>query len=439
MDPERPRTNVPHLDELDSAISLLREGYPFIQRRCLELESDVFVGRLMGKKAIFVTGPLATELFYDEQRLQRAGAIPLPVKMTLFGKGGVQELDDEAHRERKALFMSILSRPQVERLLEFTDQAWSTAIREWPHRPEVRLFDESAALLCRAVCTWAGIQLSTREHTRLTRDCLSMVDGFASIGVRFLRARTARLRSERWARGIIDGVRNGQSTAPIGSPVRKLAEYRSPAGERLPSHIAAVELLNIIRPSVAIAWWVAFLGLSLHTHPEYTRWLREEPSFADPYVHEVRRLYPFTPYLGAKVRHPFEWSGVRFRKGELVILDVYGMLHDARWWDKPDEFKPERFLERDVSAFDYIPNGGGDTMHGHRCAGEAWVQSCLKQALHVLANEISFEVPPQALEYDLSRIPTRPESGVLLKNVHLMGAAAAPNSPAVRLASSIRA
>lgn len=437
MDPDRPRTNVPHLDELDSTMSLLREGYTFVQSRCRQLESDVFVGRLTGKKAIFVTGPLATELFYDEKRLQRAGALPWTVKMTLFGKGGVQELDDEAHRERKALFMSILSRPQIERLLEFTERAWLTAVREWPHRQEVPLFDEAAHVLCRAVCTWAGIQLSKDEHVRLTRDCVSMVDGFASVGVRFLRARTARKRSERWARGIIDSVRNGQSTAPLGSPARKLAEYRSTAGDRLPPEVAAVELLNLIRPTVAIAWWVSFLGLSLHTHPEYTRWLREEPSFAEPYVQEVRRVYPFTPYLGAKVRSPFEWSGVRFRKGELVILDVYGMLHDPRWWDKPEDFKPERFLERDISAFDYIPNGGGDTTQGHRCAGEMWVKKCLEQALHVLVNEISYEVPPQPLDYDLSRIPTRPRSGLILKNVHLVNAGT-HTSQAVRLVPSLQ-
>jgi fatty-acid peroxygenase len=63
----------------------------------------------------------------------------------------------------------------------------------------------------------------------------------------------------------------------------------------------------VIRPIVAISWFVTDAAHALHTHPEWNRRSREEPSNVLPFVHELRRFSPFTPFLGACVRQPFEW------------------------------------------------------------------------------------------------------------------------------------
>jgi len=42
---------VPHTKAFDSTFTLLSEGYPFFQRRCDELGSDIFTTRLMGRRA----------------------------------------------------------------------------------------------------------------------------------------------------------------------------------------------------------------------------------------------------------------------------------------------------------------------------------------------------------------------------------------------------
>lgn len=414
-----PRANVPHLRTPDSTLAFLREGYPFIQRRVERLNNDVFIGRLVGRKAVFLTGPLAAELFYDNQRFARAGALPSPIKKTLFGVGGVQELDDAAHQHRKALFMAALSGAQVARLVNILSQGWFDALEDWHRRGRICLFDEASVVLCNAACTWAGIPISPSECADLARDCVMMVDGFATLSLRHVRARTARKRAEQWARNVIRQVRDGSLNAPQGSPARLIAEHRELQGQHLPIQVAAVELLNIIRPTVAMAWLVAFAGLSLHDYPEYEWTLREDPTFIKPYVKELRRFYPFTPCLGAKARGDFEWSGVRFRRGELAVLDVYGMLHDERWWDNPRQFRPERFLDGENGPFDFIPNGGGDVSTGHRCAGEILVERCLEQVVHLLSQEIWFDFPTQDFRYSLSRIPTRPQDGVVLSNVRV--------------------
>jgi fatty-acid peroxygenase len=80
----------------------------------------------------------------------------------------------------------------------------------------------------------------------------------------------------------------------------------------------------------------------------------------------------------------------------------------------PDRFDPERFLTGAVDPDALVPQGGGDVATGHRCPGEAVTLSMLRVAVRTLAG-VSYELPPQDLSVDLSRMPTRPRSGVVVR------------------------
>jgi fatty-acid peroxygenase len=409
--------DAPHLKTIDASIALLRDGYEFIRKHSRELHGDVFRARLLGKSAVFMTGPGAPELFYDSERFARSGAVPWMIQKTLFGRDGVQTLDGTEHHERKALFMSLMTRDELVRFDEIAASEWQRAIESWQTRRRVVLFDEALLVLCRAACRWSGIVVAEGALAPLANDCRAMVDGFATLGPRALRAIAGRARAERWARGMIDAVRTGKRTAAPGTALQVFAERQTASGQRLSLDVAAVELLNIIRPISAISWWVAFAALALAQQPAYRQRLASDDAFVEPFVHEVRRFYPFTPFLGARARHDFEWRKVRFRSGELAILDVYGTLHDARLWQRPDEFWPERFEGGTPASFDFIPNGGGDFASGHRCAGEWLTVAALARSIRVLTRQVRYELPPQNLAFSLSRVPSRPASGVVLERV----------------------
>jgi hypothetical protein len=51
------------------------------------------------------------------------------------------------------------------------------------------------------------------------------------------------------------------------------------------------------------------------------------------FVQEVRRFYPFFPFVAAVVKKDFTWKGFEFKEGTLTFLDLYGTNHDPEVWE----------------------------------------------------------------------------------------------------------
>ncbi|MGH3657788.1 MAG: cytochrome P450 [Micromonosporaceae bacterium] len=410
----------------DRTLQLPLYGYEFITVLRREHDSDIFDSQLLGHRVTCLTGPGVAETFYDSDRFERRTALPGPVRKTLMGEGGVQGLDGDVHHHRKALFMSMMTPDSINQLLEATGAEWARAVTNWGRSEKVVLFDEVSELLTRAVCRWADVPVPVVGTDILAHNLVAMVDGFATLGPRHWKARQARTHTERWAGRVIDDIRNGTLPVREGSVARMVAEHREWDGEPLSRDIAAVELLNIIRPTVALTWYVTFAAHALHQHPQWrARISGDGDETLETFAQEVRRLYPFAPFVAARVGRDFEWREHRFPQGRLVLLDVYGINHDARLWPDPDNFDPDRFVGRDIGAYDLIPQGAGHPDSGHRCAGERITVEVIRQAARVLSG-ISYELPPQDLTIGLHRIPTMPRSGFRMQQVRATQWSAVP-------------
>src|SRR5690625_2922236 len=125
--------------------------------------------------------------------------------------------------------------------------------------------------------------------------------------------------------------------------------------------ISAVELVNILRPIVAISVYINFTALALHQFPQEVEKLKEkDDDYGRMFVQEVRRYYPFLPFTPARVKSDFTWNGYQCKKETLTLLAVYGTNHDPETSDNPAIFSPMRFVEWEASTFDFMPQGGGD-------------------------------------------------------------------------------
>jgi fatty-acid peroxygenase len=409
----------------DNSLQLALQGYGFLPDRRRAADRRTVTARLLGLRATGLEGPDAARFFYDESHVRRSRAVPGPVQGTLFGKGAVHTLDGGAHRVRKAMFVSLLMRADgsaqgIAALVDGATAAWDAAAAEWARQPQIVLHHESARVLAAAVCRWAGVPVPDHEVPALARDLRALVDGFATGGPRHWRARRARGRREAWLARLVEDVRAGTASAPPGSALEVVAGHRDAGGEQLDPRVAAVELLNVIRPTVAVSWFVAFSGHAMIRWPATRARLAEgDPAYAEAWAHEVRRFYPFAPFVGGRAPRDVEWDGSRIPAGSMVLLDLYGQNHDPDVWGDPYAFRPERFLTaggavRAIGAFELVPQGGGDPRTGHRCPGET-ITVGLLAALAVRLARLEFDVPEQDLAIPLHRIPALPRSGVVLQ------------------------
>jgi fatty-acid peroxygenase len=403
---------------LDSTLALARDGYEFISKRCQHYQSNIFQTRLLLKKTICFQGAEAAKVFYDVEKFSRRGATPKRVQKTLTGERGVQGTDGEIHRHRKQMFMDLMSSARIEQLANQLYELWLVRARQWEKLDQVVLFTEANEILCRAICAWSGVPLAETEVELRTNDLAAMIDAAGAVGPRYQRGRQGRKRSEAWIRALIVQVRANQLAVPSESALYAIAHHRDLQGNLLETQIAAVELLNIIRPTVAVARYVAFSALALHEHPAYRAKLQtNEDNYSTWFVQEVRRFYPFFPIAAAVTLQSFQWQGYTFPKGTQVLLDLYGTNRDSQYWENPTAFWPERFQQWDGSPFNFIPQGGGDYISHHRCAGEWLTIALMKATLKFLTQSVNYDVPVQNLKMSLSRLPAIPKSRFVISGV----------------------
>lgn len=315
--------------------------------------------------------------------------------------------------------MSLTGPENAQRLTEAVGAQWGAQARAWASMRQVALYGEVQRLLTRGVCAWAAVPLPEDEIDRRTREISALFDYAGTVGPKHWRSQVARRRSEHWLGRIVRRIRDGRLQPP-GSAAHAVAWHRELSGELLRPRVAAVELLNLIRPTVAVAVYITFVAHALQQHAECRRMVQSgEDGYLELFVQEVRRFYPFFPSVIARSRGDFEWNGYRFPAGRRVVLDLYGTNHDPRTWHAPEQFQPERFRNWNGSAFNFIPQGGGDRLLNHRCPGEWFAIELMKQAADLLARRLAYDVPPQDLTIDYSRLPALPRSRFVMTNVRV--------------------
>lgn len=83
---------------------------------------------------------------------------------------------------------------------------------------------------------------------------------------------------------------------------------------------------------------------------------------AEAVVKETLRIHPVVRALNHRVNTAFSAGGFVFEPGHLVWVAPCVTQRDPRWFDEPDEFRPERWLDGSTATlprFAWFPFGGG--------------------------------------------------------------------------------
>ncbi len=409
---------MPKITMKDDTLALLKNPYRFISSRSKDLGKDVFETRIFMQKTYCMIGREAAELFYNPNYFIRNGASPEAMRATLFGKGGLQGLDGAEHTHRKIMFMSLMTEENAGELKHLFTEKLRHYLKHWSLKEQISLYDEFQKVLTETICAWAGIPLDDEEKVRRTKEIVSMFDSAGSKGPAHFMSRLSRKNAEDWIENIVNDLRSDGYEPLIKTPIEVIIWHRDMNEELLKPHTAAVEILNLIRPVVAISVYLVFIAHALHSNPDcYEKLMMGDEEYALNFIHEVRRYYPFFPSVMARVREDFTWRDIEFKKGSRAILDLYGTNNDPRLWDSPHSFWPERFESAAVDEYNFVPQGGGHPVKGHRCPGEFFTVELMKTALNFFLYEMDYEVPEQNLDIEWSRLPAIPQSRFVISNV----------------------
>ena len=177
--------------------------------------------------------------------------------------------------------------------------------------------------------------------------------------------------------------------------------------------------------ATALSWALYWI----HHQPEIREKLLDELQSADlsdpmsivklPYLsavcNETLRIYPVAMLTFPRVvQEPTELLGYALEPGIAVVGCIYLTHHREDLYPEPHLFKPERFLERQYSPYEFLPFGGGV----RRCIGEALAQLELKLVISTILTRYDLALADPKPEYPRRRgVTLAPANGVKMKMV----------------------
>ncbi len=147
-------------------------------------------------------------------------------------------------------------------------------------------------------------------------------------------------------------------------------------------------------------------SLGVNPEPEVTA----KAPYLTAVCNETLRLHTLLPEIARELVLPLELSGRTLAPGDSVGVSVMAIHHDPDLYPEPDQYIPERFIDRTYSPFEFLPFGGGH----RRCLGSGLSDYEMRIALAEIVTQWEFE--PAGIEHEIRHdIAMGPRNGVLLR------------------------
>ncbi len=144
------------------------------------------------------------------------------------------------------------------------------------------------------------------------------------------------------------------------------------------------------------------------------------PNYTTNVIKETMRLYPAVWLMVRKNISNTVLGEYFLPKGSIILLNVYGIHHNETYWEKPNEFQPDRYTTENMkeqNPYSYLPFGIGPRL----CIGQPFAMMVMQIVVSRLIN--SFDFTP-AGNFDIGMEPhvtlrPKPEIYVRLTPVSL--------------------
>lgn len=178
--------------------------------------------------------------------------------------------------------------------------------------------------------------------------------------------------------------------------------------------------------SIGLSWALHVLA----THPEVDRTLHAEMAgelgdrpvtvadlprltYLEAFLKETLRLHPPAWAIGREAIQDSTICGHPIRGGTSVIIPIFQVHRDLRWYPEPGQFRPERWLNgasKSIPRMAWIPFGGGP----RACIGDGFAKMEMSLILATLLRRFRFE-PDVVAPIPQPAFLLRPKDGLRLR------------------------
>jgi cytochrome P450 len=377
--------------------------------QCVRRYGDTFTLTFgpSGRKLVMLSDPDAVKAIFTappEVAPSAAGASPIAPVM---GPNSVITLTGPEHmRQRKLLLPPF----HGERMREYTDvivQATRRSMAEWPLGEPMKLSERTRAITLEVILRAVfGVEADRMDALRESISGLLTPGQTPALLLNALRRPVEARPTGSIGRALdrLDEVtyaeivrRRAQEDLAERTDILSLLMFaRDEDGQAMTDQELRDELVTLLlagheTTATSVAWAVE----RLVRHPDKLARLVAEIDAAegDEYmqatISETLRVRPVVPMVVRVLQDSLDVGGRELPRGTRVVPSIYLTNRNPKVYDAPEEFMPERFLDKAPETFSWIPFGGGI----RRCIGASFATLEMKLILQTVLGELSPSVP----------------------------------------------
>ncbi|KST65515.1 cytochrome P450 [Mastigocoleus testarum] len=437
------------------SIPVLKQRYQWIAEplsfleQAVKLHPNIFTAQIFGAKQpiIFVNHPQAIqEIYSNDRKIFTAPGNPDGVLKPLIGEYSLMLLDGEPHKRQRQLIMPQFhgERMQLygEIISNITDRVFSDIPQNKAFTARDITSDISLSIMLQVVF---GLHEGER-YQQIKHGIIGMMDLFRSpLAFSLLLFPFLQKDLGAWSpwgnflrrREMLDKLlyaeiseRRSQLNDPNRVDILSLLmSARDPEGNSMTDKELRDEMMTLLvagyeTTATAMAWglyWLHHKPILRSKLLEELDSLGENPDpvtiFKQKYLtavcNETLRIYPVAmTTFERQVEEPVELLGHKLKPESYIWGCIYLLHHREDLYPDSKEFKPERFLERQFSPYEFMPFGGGV----RRCVGYALALFEMKLVLAHVVSRYNLELLDDKPEKPQRRgVTIAPARGVRMK------------------------
>jgi cytochrome P450 family 110 len=387
---------------------------------CVERYGDCFTARIGSMDVVFFSHPQGVADIFNQSDALDSGRVQKTLQYSM-GNASTLVLDGDRHRKRRQLMMPPLHGERMRVYGEIIQTITKQVAQTWQPGQTMRMLPSMNDLTLQVILE-AVFGLSEGERYEQLKKLLQEFLVIAASRIAFALTLAPSLLEDRglWKpmtgfmnfRKRVDDLlyaeiaeRRAHFDADRTDILTLLVSARDEDGQPLTDQELRDELMTMLLAghdsSAAILSWTLY---QIHAHPLVkAKLLAEIESLGtdpdpnsiarSPYLsavcNESMRLRPAGPTVAVRITNrPITVQGYDLPAETVLLPSQYLTHHRADVYAEPRLFKPERFIERQFSPYEFYPFGGGD----RRCIGAAFALYEMKIAIATLLTHYQLEL-----------------------------------------------